>query len=348
MKIRLRLFKVLFLIFPALFLVSCTAPAPRYEKLLGTVCFVNLFEDGKEDYYDEIFARLKAIDNEFNLSKGFSDLYRLNTFGGSKDVGVSEDVVKVLEASQKVSEITGGAFDVSIGPFVKLWRVNTDYPHVASQEEIDEIHPLVDYRKIFLNSQEHTVRFAETGMSLNFGGIAKGYAADEIVKICEKHKISKAVIDLGGNIYVYGKKSKKELWNVGIKNPESPDSMPLIKISVPQISVVTSGVYERYFDVGKKHYHHILSPFTGAPVENDLSSVTVISENSMLADALTTAFFIIGKEESLRLIPTLQKEFNAEFSAIFIEKNHTITLSKDFPYSSSILYEGWEQVVSPS
>lgn len=347
MKIRLRLFKVLFLIFPTLFLVSCTAPAPRYEKLLGTVCFVNLFEDGKELYYDEIFTRLKAIDNEFNYSKGFSDLYRLNTFGSSKAVGVSEDVIKVLETAQKVSAITGGAFDVSIEPLVKLWRVNTNYPHVASQEEIDETRPLVDYRNIFLDSSDHTVRFEKKGMALNFGGIAKGYAADEIVKICEKHKISKAIIDLGGNIYVYGRKSKKELWNVGIKNPESPDSMPLVKISVPQISVVTSGVYERYFDVGKKHYHHLLSPYTGAPVENNLSSVTVISENSMLADALSTAFFILGKEESLKLIPTLQKEFNAEFSAIFIEKNHTITFSKDFPYSSSILYEGWDQVVSP-
>lgn len=344
MKIRLRLFKVLFLVFSAFLFFSCTAPAPRYEKLLGTVCFVNLFEDGREDYYDEIFARLKVIDNEFNFSKGFSDLYRLNTFGGSKAVGVSEDVVKVLEASQKVSELTGGAFDVSIGPFVKLWRVNTDYPHVASQEEIDEIHSLVNYKNIFLNSTEHTVRFAEKGMSLNFGGIAKGYAADEIVKICEKHKISKAVIDLGGNIYVYGKKSKKELWNVGIKNPESPDSMPLVKISVPQISVVTSGMYERYFNVGKKHYHHLLSPFTGYPVENELSSVTVISENSMLADALTTAFFIIGKEESLKLIPVLEKEFETDFHAIFVEKNHTITFSKNFPYASSVLYEGWQIV----
>lgn len=320
---------------------SCSAPSPRFEKSLGTICFVNLFEQGKEQYYDEIFARIHQIHSEFSIRTENSDLYRINHAKPNEKIIVSEDVFAVLETAQQISELTDGAFDISIAPVVSLWKITSDSPHIASDSELSELLPLVDFKNILLNREEKSIQLLKNGMKIDLGGIAKGFAADEIVKICKKHKIRRAVIDLGGNVYVFGKKRKGELWNVGVKNPEFPDSAPLLKITLPHNSVVTSGIYERYFEENETRYHHILSPQTGRPVENELSSVSVICTNSMLADALTTSFFVLGKEKSLKLIPKITENFGIEFSAIFVEKNHKITFSQNFPYNSEVLYKDW-------
>lgn len=306
------------------------------------MCVVNLFEDGKNEIYDEIFSRIREIDNEFSLDKKHSDLYRINSRAFVEPVTVGDDVFSLLQFSLNLSKITDGAFDISVQPLVYLWNINSKSPHVASQEEINKLLPLVDYKNIVINADNKSVRFLKEGMGLDFGGIAKGFTADELVKICEKHKVRRAVIDLGGNVYVYGEKAKGKKWNVGIKNPEYPDSAPLIKVSLPQNSVVTSGIYERFFDAGEKRYHHIFSPFNGRPVENGLSSVTVICKNSMLADGLTTAFFVLGEEGSLELIPKLVSTFNEPISAIFITKNHEIKFSRRFPFVRSVLYRNWK------
>lgn len=306
------------------------------------MCVINLFEDGKDEIYDEIFSRIREIDNEFSLDKKHSDLYRINSRAFVEPVTVGDDVFSLLQFSLKLSKLTDGAFDISVQPLVYLWNVNSNSPHVASQEEIDKILPLVNYKNIVINADNKSVRFLKEGMGLDFGGIAKGFAADELVKICEKHKVRRAVIDLGGNIYVYGEKAKNKNWNVGIKNPEYPDSAPLIKVSVSQNSVVTSGIYERFFDAGEKRYHHIFSPFNGRPVDNELSSVTIICKNSMIADGLTTAFFVLGEKRSLELIPKLISAFNEPVSAIFITKNHEIKFSRRFPFVRSVLYRNWK------
>ncbi|MBQ8013703.1 MAG: FAD:protein FMN transferase [Treponema sp.] len=329
------------------FLSSCSQVEPRFEHVLGTVCFVNLYEGGKEAYYDEIFARLQQIHGEFSFAGSDSDIKKLREADESEPVVVSDDAFTVLQMAQRISEISGGAFDISIEPIVSLWKVNTDSPHVATKAELDSLLPLVDYRNIILNPEDKSVRLLKKGVEIDFGGIAKGFAADEIVKICKKHKIRRAVIDLGGNVYVYGKKKKTNFWNVGIKNPEYPDSAPLIKLTVPEISVVTSGTYERFFNDGEKRYHHILSPKDGWPVENELYSVSVISTNSMLADGLTTAFFVLGTERSLELLPKIQEEFQTELAAVFVQKDHEIIFSDDFPYACSILYDNWGNQKNP-
>lgn len=340
MKIILKIFS-LFLI-PCAFFLSCSASVqPRFEQVLGTVCLVNLYEKGTESVYDEIFARLEQIDDEFNLGKPDSDVSRINESAFAESVAVCDDVFRVIETAQKVSALTGGAFDISVGPLVSLWRVNTDSPHVATRRELDERLPLVDYRNIVLDAAEQSVRLKKAGMRLDLGGIAKGFAADEVVRICRKRRIRRAVIDLGGNVYVYGKKAKNQLWGVGVKNPEFPDSAPLLKLSVPQISVVTSGTYERFFEEGEKRYHHILSPETGFPIENELYSVTVLSESSMLADSLTTAFFVLGRERAELLLPRVREAFGEEISAIFIEKSHQISFSSGFAFEGELLADGW-------
>lgn len=347
MKINLKSFTLLF--FSSLIFVffSCSAPQPRFERTLGTVCIVNLYGKGSDKSYDEIFSRIRQINDEFSIGVPNSDINRINSYAFYEPVVVSDDVFCVMQAANLISSLTEGDFDISIEPLVSLWHINTNSPHVATQDEIDSLLPLINYKNIVLNPKEKSVRLLKKGMLLDFGGIAKGFVADEIIKICKKNKIPRAVIDLGGNVYVYGKKSKKELWNAGVKNPEFPDAPPVLHLSLPQTSVVTSGVYERFFQEGEKRYHHILSPKNGYPAENNLYSVTVVCENSMIADALSTAFFVLGKEKSLEILPELKEKLKvaysdiSEISAIFIEYDHKITLSKDFPYSCVVLNPDW-------
>jgi len=181
---------------------------------------------------------------------------------------------------------------------------------------------LVDWRQIVLDTTTRTVFLKKPGMALDLGAIAKGYAADEIEKILLNHKVKAAVIDLGGNVFVFGSKKDKSSWRIGIQNPESERGEYLGIVSGGQMTVVTSGVYERYFIENGKRYHHIMSTQTGFPVDNDLISVSIVSKSSIDADALSTVLFVLGIEKGMEFL----KQFPDTY-AIFIDKDHNVYLS---------------------
>lgn len=303
-------------ILAAAFTVSCTllvsscrtAESPRSSYVLGTICTVNAYSDGTGQLYDELFARLLAIDDEFSVNKDASAVSSINKAAGQGAVAVSSDVLSVLQTALYYADITGGAFDPTVGPLVKLWGINTDSAHVPSQAEIDAVLPLVNWRDVIVSTGAHTGNTAGTvmlrrkGMSLDLGGIVKGYAADELVKIMRAGNVKRAVIDLGGNIYVYGKKKDGSPWNVGIKDPSDPEGNPAVILNLAQSTVVTSGVYERYFMKDGIRYHHILDVRTGSPARTGLLSATIVSESSMAADALSTSVFVLGTERGLMLL----------------------------------------------
>ena len=309
-------------------LVSCAKknePA-RAEYVLGTLCTVNLFEDGTDTLYDALFSRLRQLDDNFSTTNPKSFVSAVNAAAGKHPVFVGKDVFTVLKKALEIAELTDGAFDPTIGPLVTLWGINTEHTHVPSQAELSKVLALIDYKKIILNEHNTTAFLSSENMALDLGGIAKGYAADELVKILRSHAVKRAIIDLGGNVYVFGKKIDGKPWNVGIKNPEAPSGEPLLALRIPEKSVVTSGVYERFFEQNGIRYHHILSGKTGFPVQNGLRSVTVISASSMTADALSTGCFVLGKEKGLALAEWLGVD------AIFIDDSITMTqeLMKSF------------------
>ncbi|MBQ2528661.1 MAG: FAD:protein FMN transferase, partial [Treponema sp.] len=208
-------------------------------------------------------------------------------------------------------------------PLVKLWGINTDHAKVPSQSEIDEALPLVDYKSVEImeDGNQKKVFLKQKGMSLDLGGIAKGYAADEIAKILSEEKIDCAIIDLGGNIYLWGKKKNGAPWNVGIKNPFDEKGSPALLLSCGEnLSVVTSGIYERNFVQDGKLYHHILNPKTGFPGDDKYKSVTIVSSSSMEADALSTSAFLLGPEKYFSLFDT---------PAIFISEDRTVLCSSE-------------------
>ncbi|MBQ3687174.1 MAG: FAD:protein FMN transferase [Treponema sp.] len=282
---------------------SASGQAGQWNSL-GTVCSVNAFEDGTEKLYGEIAARLEEIDASFSTNKEHSSLSRINRAAGKERIRVEADVFFVIRSALDFAERTGGAFDPTIGPLVALWGICTDHPRVPSQDEIAAALSLVDWRKLSLDETDSSVFLEKEGMALDLGGIAKGYAADEIVRILQTRKVKRAVIDLGGNIYVFGMKADGSVWNVGIKNPADGGITVASVLSLPgNLSVVTSGNYERYFVSEGRRYHHIIDPKTGYPCENAVASVTIVLPSSMEADAMSTSAFLMGAEAFSQTFP---------------------------------------------
>lgn len=306
---------------------SCTQREPsRAEFALGTICLVNLYEQGTNRAYQKIFNRIREIENRMSVNIPDSDVSRINAAAGIEPVQVHEDVFTVIERALYFAELSGGAFDPTVGPLVSLWGIGTENPRVPRQTEIDEALSLINWRNIELDRQRRSVLLKYSGMALDLGAIAKGYAADEAAAAAKEAGIERALFDLGGDIVACGIKKDRSLWRVGIQNPNGRrgEFIGIVNVSA---SVVTSGVYERFFEKDGTRYHHIFSPFDGYPAQlkhaaqrsaqmkqaaqpeqaadSGLLSVTVIADNAANADALSTAVFVLGYEKGRALIESL-------------------------------------------
>ncbi|MBO5137201.1 MAG: FAD:protein FMN transferase [Spirochaetaceae bacterium] len=296
-KFLLRIIILLNIFFVAFFFINCNAVLPAQQRIsMGTVCSINLYSSGSQELYDKMFQRLEQIDNLFSVNYSDSAVSKINRAAGNAPVQVPAEVILVLENALQVAKETQGAFDPTIGALVKLWGIGTEKQKVPSLSEISAALELVDYRLVQIDYEASTVFLPLSGMSIDLGGIAKGYAADQLVQIAKDSGIESALFDLGGNIYAYGHKEEGSLWRVGIKNPLQPYGSPLAVLSLSNSTVVTSGTYERFFEVDGIRYHHILNPKTGFPVQGDILSVTILGSNSMLADAFSTAVFVLGSD----------------------------------------------------
>jgi len=296
-----RIFVYISAVTAVLFSGGCkrTVQAPA-EAVFGTVCTINAFDDGTEELYGKLFSCLNEIDRKFSTTRAESEISLINAAAGEQAVQVTPDVLYIIRTALAYASLTGGAFDPTIGPVVTLWGINTDHARIPSQIELETALHLVDWHQVTVNGS--SVFLQKKGMKLDLGGIVKGYAADELVGILKKERVKRAVIDLGGNIYVYGRKKDGTPWRVGVKNPDDPSGEPAVILTLQNSSVVTSGVYERFFIQDGVRYHHIIDPKTGYPVDNGLTSVTIVCESSTAADALSTSLFILGPEKGFALL----------------------------------------------
>ncbi|MCE5257381.1 MAG: FAD:protein FMN transferase [Spirochaetaceae bacterium] len=311
----------------ALLLISGCAGKPqaeinRTDFVLGTVCSIQLSSGGSDKTADAIFARLRQIDDTMSANKDGTEIAAVNAAAGKKAVTVSADTFYVISKALEYAKKTNGAFDPTVGPLVKLWNIGNEGAKVPAAKDIKAMLALIDYRKVEMDPAKLTVRLPVAGMRLDLGAIAKGYAADEAVKILKAQKVKSAIIDLGGNIFVYGKKKDGSPWMVGIQNPYSDRGEYIGLVTGHQMTVVTSGVYERYFIENGKRYHHILDTKTGFPVDNGLVSVSIVTDSSIDADALSTSVFALGLDKGMEFVKSLQGVY-----AIFIDEKDRVYLS---------------------
>jgi thiamine biosynthesis lipoprotein len=243
---------------------------------------------------------------------------RINKNAGIRPVPVPMDLIDVLEQALRYGALSEGAFDPTIGPLVQRWAIGSEHPRIPGALEIEETLSLINWQDVVIDRKEATVFLRRSGMALDLGAIAKGYAADEVGALLKKAGIQGAIIDLGGNIFAYGTKQGGAPWRIGIQNPLSSRGAYLGILEVRHKSIVTSGVYERYAEIDGKRYHHILSTQDGYPVSNGLLSVTIIADRSMDADALSTAAFALGYEKGRALV---ESQDHAEALFIFEDKH---------------------------
>lgn len=277
-------------------------PVSKTEFVLGTVVTIKIYDNATDEVFNKVFAKLRDIENKMTINAEDSEVISINSNAGKDFVKVSDDTFHVINSGKHFSELSAGRFDISIGPLVKLWNIGTEYAKVPAKEEIEMKKALVDYNKVILNESEKSVMLKEKGMTLDLGGIAKGYGADAVVDTLKENDVKHAIINLGGNVFAYGNKPDGTLWKVGVQNPYSSRGEYIGIVEVANQTVVTSGVYERYFEEDGKKYHHILDPDTGYPVENNIAGISIIAGSSIDADSLSTAAFALGLDKGIELI----------------------------------------------
>jgi FAD:protein FMN transferase len=314
----------LFLVGTAVLLAAgCQAaakPASRTEyDLLGTTCTITLYDRLPSSKLDAVFSRLREIEARMTVNRNDSEISAVNQAAGQHPVKVSADTMAVLQAGLEFSRLGSGAFDITIGPLVKLWGIGTDQARVPAAEEIRKARSLVGYRSLQLDAASGEAFLRSPGMRLDLGAIAKGYAADEAARTLRSLGVKRALINLGGNILTVGSKPDGSLWRIGIQNPEDPRGTYLGIVTTGESAVVTSGVYERFFEQDGKRYHHILDTKTGFPVFNGLTSVSIVTPVSMRADGFSTLLFALGLREGMKLA-----ELTPGLDAIFVDEARNV------------------------
>ncbi|MBQ7037751.1 MAG: FAD:protein FMN transferase [Clostridia bacterium] len=307
-------------------LCACTAEPSlpsRTDFALDTVVTITLYDTGKADAEEVLcaaFAEIERLEALLSATRENSDVMRLNTAGG-QPVTVAPETAEVLALARRYAQLSEGALDITIRSASVLWdfTVGTIPEAAALQQAVS----LIDYRGLHLVG--HTVTLEKGAVDL--GGIAKGYIADRVASVLRGKGVRSALIDLGGNIVAIGNKEGAP-FRIGIKDPSATDSLCAV-IEKSDMSVVTSGIYERGFDQDGVRYHHLLDPATGMPVQNTLASVTIVAEKSADADALSTACFVMGEERARTLIESL-----SDTEALFVRRDGTVSATAGLDYTT--------------
>jgi len=294
--------------------------------LLNTVVTIQLYDTTDYNLLHECFALIDRYENIFSKTKEGSEVYNIN-HSPETSFTVSDELRELLELSLSYSALSEGAFDITVAPLTSLWDF-TNLEHKASApapETIQSALALVNYKDLQLNG--NTLSFAKPGMQLEFGAIAKGYIADKVKEFLLQKGVRSGIINLGGNVLLVGEKPDGSAFNTGIQKPfEDRDSVLVAITELRDASMVSSGIYERYFyDKSGTFYHHILNPKTGYPIDNDLLQVTIISPDSATGDALSTACFALGLKKGMELIHSLPDVY-----AVFITSDGTLHFSDGY------------------
>jgi len=268
---------------------------------------------------DESFQRLAELEAMASSNAENSDAAKLQAAAGREYVKLHPEIYHMLEVSQEYSRLSGGAWDVTLGPLIELWGIGTEHERLPEPEEIEAARKRTGWQHLKLRPEDQSALLELPGMAVDFGGIAKGMAIDEVRRIYAKHGIQNGLINLGASsIYGLGRNKDGKPWNVGIKHPRRDEKDTYLGVvSLENTVLSTSGDYERCFFADGRRYHHIIDPQTGYPAERGAMSDTVIVDGSMpdsgmISDLLTTAVFVLGPEQGRAFLEQLPQKVQGE------------------------------------
>lgn len=305
-------------------------PVSKSEFCLDTSCEITIYDmedmtDAKANEILELtYDEIQKYENLLSKTIEGSDVYRINSESGDA-AEVSDDTIDVISKGLLMGELSQGAFDITVGALTDLWDFKSEDPQVPEDAAIKKALETVGFGNVSV--KDNKVKLSDTDTKLDLGGVAKGYIADKAGEFMEAEGVTKAIINLGGNITTIGEKEKGTPWNIGVERPYSDRSEIVGSIKVSDQTVVTSGIYERQFVQDGVRYHHVLDPDTGYPAETDLEAVTIVAAkgNSGFCDALSTSCLILGKTKALELVEKLQKKYpEMGLEAALIDKNDNI------------------------
>ncbi len=287
-------------------LCSCViAPSEDLYKetrfLMGT--FVEVSVKGTKDKAKQavqaVFDEMRRVEDLTSFHKP-SDLTKINTAAGTGIVRVPRELTALVNESLKFARESDGAFDPTLGPLAKIWNFSGGEPRLPEDSEIKRALKKKGWKLVKTDTTAATVALPEREMSLDLGGIAKGYSLDRAGSVLKKLKIHAALVNAGGDILALGEKSPGKPWRIGVQAPRNPGGLVAVA-SLKDRVIVTSGDYERFFLRAGKRYHHILNPATGYPA-TELRSVTIIARDGLRADAMATAVFGLGVKGGLQYV----------------------------------------------
>ena len=304
-----------------------TAAVSTRFSALGTGNHIQIFS-----FEDRILAgealkrseeRVRFLHDTLSVFQPESELSLLNASAGCGAVSVGTDTLRLLEESKRYSRLSGGAFSVTTRALSALWEIHARCGSVPGRAEVEHALSLVCDADIELDEEAQTAELKRFGQSVDLGSIAKGFAADEVRRILIEGGVTDALINLGGTVSTIG-----SVRQIGIQHPDRATGIPMGRISLRDGCAVTSGDYERYYEVDGVRYHHIVDPRTGYPARSNFRSVTLIGDSATNLDALSTAVFVLGGEEGLRLIQ--QAGIEAVFVTVDLEVFCTEGLRENF------------------
>lgn len=313
--------RLLALVLALVLLTGCQRKPLEKKSVVGfyfdTVVTLSAFVDD-DKVLKEALDECARYEKLFSRTIQGSDIWRINEESGP--VQVAPETIRMLTGALKISQASGGAFDMTVEPETKLWDFSGETAKLPSADALREAAAHVDYRKLLIEGSSVTL---PDDMGLDLGGVAKGFIADRLGEFLRERGVKSALINLGGNVLTVGRRAIDGApWVVGIRDPKAADGANKLAFKAEDLSVVTSGNYERFFILDGVRYHHLLNPATGWPVNEGLDSVTILSKSSAMGDALSTACYVLGIDKGMELA----KKYDG-VDAVFINSDGTVVMT---------------------
>lgn len=302
---------------------------------MDTVMSLTAYGSHAREALDSASAEIQRLDQLFSISSKTGDIYRVNRDGQGD---LSEDTRSLLASALEYGKDTNGIFDCTIEPVMEAWGFTTKNYRIPSDSELAELLSHVDASTVTLSGNHVTL---PEDVKLDLGGIAKGFTSARVMEVFKNSGVTSGIISLGGNVQTLGTKPDEKLWRVGIQDPNDLNAMFAV-VEVSDEAVITSGAYQRYFEENGVHYHHIIDPRTGYPAESGLTSVTIISPDGTLADALSTSLFIMGPDDA----SAFWQNHRDKFEAIMMTENGEVLVTSGLADRCKVTNGGKVRVIS--